>query len=206
MPAWPVHRASSAGSSCCSRRLLTVMQRWHTISEQNDPSRIGLPPGQSQQPTLSPAISPDRVQLASENDSGRRLSKWRGLLCDCDASDSRWEAEANGLERQVHAVVTGHYRESIQRRLRGPWIGTNSPTPMGIPRVDRAPRMAYLRSGSRQRSTSCAGLTQDGPSGPVHVPRRDQALGQVPSHRRAPEAPAVTTACGHEAQAMGCSA
>ena len=42
-------------------------------------------------------------------------------VCGCDACDSTWEGEADDLERQVLAVVTGHYRESIDRGLR-PWV------------------------------------------------------------------------------------
>ena len=38
--------------------------------------------------------------------------------CGCDACDSNWVAEADQLEQQVLAVVTGHYRESIERGLR----------------------------------------------------------------------------------------
>jgi hypothetical protein len=44
-------------------------------------------------------------------------------VCACDACDSTWDAEADELERQVHAVVTGNYRESVARRLGGPWVG-----------------------------------------------------------------------------------
>ncbi len=51
-----------------------------------------------------------------------------GLLCDlpypicgCDACDSTWEAEADQLERQVLAVVTGHYRERVTGTTH-PWI------------------------------------------------------------------------------------
>ncbi len=41
--------------------------------------------------------------------------------CGCDACDASWEGEADQLERQVLAVVTGHYREGIERGLR-PWV------------------------------------------------------------------------------------
>lgn len=43
-------------------------------------------------------------------------------VCGCDACDSTWEAEADALEQQVLAVVAGNYRESIERRLGGPWV------------------------------------------------------------------------------------
>lgn len=33
--------------------------------------------------------------------------------CGCDACDSTWQSEADDLEQQVLAVVTGNYRESI---------------------------------------------------------------------------------------------
>lgn len=42
-------------------------------------------------------------------------------VCGCDACDSNWAAEAKELERQVLAVVAGHYREDIERGLR-PWV------------------------------------------------------------------------------------
>lgn len=51
------------------------------------------------------------------------LNEFHYPVCGCDACDSTWEAEADDLERQVHAVVTGRYRESIDRRLGGPWVG-----------------------------------------------------------------------------------
>ncbi len=42
-------------------------------------------------------------------------------VCGCDACDSNWEAEAEELEQQVLAVVTGNYREAIDRGFR-PWV------------------------------------------------------------------------------------
>lgn len=50
------------------------------------------------------------------------LNDFHYPVCGCDACDSSWEAEADDLEQQVHAVVTGHYREIIERRLGGPWV------------------------------------------------------------------------------------
>lgn len=41
--------------------------------------------------------------------------------CGCDACDSNWEMEARELERQVLAVVTGHYTEGIERGFH-PWV------------------------------------------------------------------------------------
>lgn len=42
-------------------------------------------------------------------------------VCGCDACDSTWNLEADELESQVLAVVTGHYRETIERGFR-PWV------------------------------------------------------------------------------------
>ena len=42
-------------------------------------------------------------------------------VCGCDACDSTWESEADDLEKQVLAVVTGNYREGIERGI-GPWV------------------------------------------------------------------------------------
>lgn len=39
-------------------------------------------------------------------------------VCGCDACDSNWDAEADELEQQVLAAVTGHYRETIERGFR----------------------------------------------------------------------------------------
>jgi hypothetical protein len=50
------------------------------------------------------------------------LNDFHYPVCGCDACDSTWDAEADELEHQVHAVVTGHYGESIERRLGGPWV------------------------------------------------------------------------------------
>lgn len=49
------------------------------------------------------------------------LNDFHYPVCGCDACDSNWQAEADELERHVFAVVTGNYRESVERRLR-PWI------------------------------------------------------------------------------------
>lgn len=35
-------------------------------------------------------------------------------VCGCDACDSNWDVEADALEQQVQAVVTGNYREVIE--------------------------------------------------------------------------------------------
>lgn len=39
-------------------------------------------------------------------------------VCGCDACDSSWQAEADELEQQVFATVSGNYRETIERGLR----------------------------------------------------------------------------------------
>ncbi|WP_440709866.1 DUF6226 family protein [Herbiconiux sp. YIM B11900] len=44
-------------------------------------------------------------------------------VCGCDACDSTWQTEADRLEQQVFAVVTGHYRETLKRREGDPWAG-----------------------------------------------------------------------------------
>jgi hypothetical protein len=50
------------------------------------------------------------------------LNDFQYPVCGCDACDSTWNAEADELERQVHAVVTGNYRETLARRGLDPWI------------------------------------------------------------------------------------
>ncbi|TNC17640.1 hypothetical protein FHE66_09360 [Georgenia sp. 311] len=42
-------------------------------------------------------------------------------VCGCDACDSNWTTEADLLEQQVLAVVTGHYREGIEDGPQ-PWV------------------------------------------------------------------------------------
>ncbi|MDL5488199.1 DUF6226 family protein [Microbacterium wangruii] len=42
-------------------------------------------------------------------------------VCGCDACDSNWQAEADQLEQQVFAIVSGNYRETVERGLR-PWV------------------------------------------------------------------------------------
>lgn len=51
------------------------------------------------------------------------LNDFHYPVCGCDACDSNWQAEADDLERQVLAVVTGHYHETIERRDLDPWVG-----------------------------------------------------------------------------------
>lgn len=49
-------------------------------------------------------------------------------VCGCDACDSTWEGEVDDLEKQVFAVVTGNYSESIER---GPWVSHSFTYPDG---------------------------------------------------------------------------
>lgn len=51
------------------------------------------------------------------------LNDFHYPVCGCDACDSNWQAEADSLERQVLAVVTGHYHETIERRDLDLWVG-----------------------------------------------------------------------------------
>ncbi len=51
------------------------------------------------------------------------LNDFQYPVCGCDACDSNWEGEADALERQVLAVVAGHYRETVERRESDPWVG-----------------------------------------------------------------------------------
>ncbi|MFJ4046247.1 DUF6226 family protein [Microbacterium sp. NPDC089987] len=50
--------------------------------------------------------------------------------CGCEACDEEWTAEAERLEEQVLAVVTGNYRESIDRGRR-PWVESETTFPNG---------------------------------------------------------------------------
>lgn len=52
-------------------------------------------------------------------------------VCGCDACDSTWEHEADGLERLVRAVVTGHYREAMSFREGDPWLAFALESPDG---------------------------------------------------------------------------
>lgn len=51
-------------------------------------------------------------------------------VCGCDACDSTWGAEADELEQRVRAVVTGDYREVIERGF-NPWIAHTFTYPDG---------------------------------------------------------------------------
>lgn len=51
------------------------------------------------------------------------LNDFQYPVCGCDACDSTWGAEADDLEQQVQAVVTGNYRETVERRGFDPWVG-----------------------------------------------------------------------------------
>jgi len=58
--------------------------------------------------------------------------------CGCDACDSTWSGEADELEQQVLAVVTGNYRESVDRGLR-PWLEHRFTYPDGTWQGGRGP-------------------------------------------------------------------
>lgn len=51
-------------------------------------------------------------------------------VCGCDACDSTWDGECDDLERQVLAVVTGNYRETIERGFH-PWVSFGFAYPDG---------------------------------------------------------------------------
>ncbi|HWV48175.1 MAG TPA: DUF6226 family protein [Microbacterium sp.] len=49
-------------------------------------------------------------------------------VCGCDACDTTWDAEAEGVEQLVFAVVGGHYRELVGPE---PWVGFALTSPDG---------------------------------------------------------------------------
>jgi hypothetical protein len=59
------------------------------------------------------------------------LNDFQYPVCGCDACDSTWDYEAGELEKQVQAVVTGQYRESIGQRALRPWVEHASTYPDG---------------------------------------------------------------------------
>jgi hypothetical protein len=59
------------------------------------------------------------------------LNDFHYPVCGCDACDSTWEAEADELERQIHAIVTGGYRESADKREGDAWVGFSLTYPDG---------------------------------------------------------------------------
>lgn len=59
------------------------------------------------------------------------LNDFHYPICGCDACDSNWQAEADELERQVLAVATGHYGESVEQRRFGPWVSYTFTYPDG---------------------------------------------------------------------------
>ena len=65
------------------------------------------------------------------------LNDFQYPVCGCDACDSTWEGEADDLERQVLAVVSGHYRERIDHGMR-PWIAHSFTYPDGSGRSGRS--------------------------------------------------------------------
>ena len=102
--------------------------------------------------------------------------------CGCDACDSNWVAEADGLEQQVLAVVTGHYREGIERGLR-PWSSTRSPTLTAGLQGDLAPKTSP-QSDSNRPSPSSETSLKGGPPGhtqpQTHAERRVTVGDEMP--------------------------
>jgi hypothetical protein len=62
--------------------------------------------------------------------------------CGCDACDSTWQAEADDLERDVLAVASGHYRETVERGLRS-WVEYAYAYPDGGARSGRSRARDY---------------------------------------------------------------
>lgn len=94
------------------------------------------------------------------------LSMHAGLLhdfhypdCGCDACDSNWQQEADYLERQVFAVVTGNYRERIERGLRR-WIVHSFAYPDG-----RSSGPTGSRDVSAERLETAEPILRDLPNG-----------------------------------------
>lgn len=73
------------------------------------------------------------------------LNDFHYPVCGCDACDSNWEAEADDLEQHVLAVVTGHYRETVEWRKGDPWVGYMFSQP---------PPVRAFAGGSRQPGVS----------------------------------------------------
>lgn len=77
-------------------------------------------------------------------------------VCGCDACDSTWQAEADELEQQVFAVVTGHYRETLERRDGETWVGHAFTYPNGTSsgesREDGMPPERWAAAESALRS------------------------------------------------------
>jgi hypothetical protein len=72
------------------------------------------------------------------------LHDFRFPSCGCDACDSTWDGEADELEQQVLAVVTGNYRESVDRGLR-PWLAHRFSYPDGAWQGGRGPANSIPR-------------------------------------------------------------
>lgn len=79
-------------------------------------------------------------------------------VCGCDACDSTWDGEADDLEKQVFAVVTGNYRENVERGF-NPWVGYASTFPDGGARSGRS------RDASKERITAAKRILRDLPGG-----------------------------------------
>ncbi|MEV8272276.1 DUF6226 family protein [Microbacterium sp. NPDC077184] len=87
-------------------------------------------------------------------------------ICGCDACDSNWEAEADELEKQVFAVVSGNYRETITRGLRS-WVGYAFTYPDGT----STGGPSRSRDLPTERYTDAAPILRDLPHGWAPCPR-----------------------------------
>lgn len=88
-------------------------------------------------------------------------------VCGCDACDSTWEGEADELERHVFAIVSGNYRETIERGLR-PWVSYAITYPDGASSSGRS-RSQHLPA---KRLKDAKRILRDLPDGWEPWPRR----------------------------------
>lgn len=93
-------------------------------------------------------------------------------VCGCDACDSNWAAEADQMEQQVLAVVTGHYREASNADS-DPGSSTRSPTLTARLRGNLAPRTSP-QSGSKRRSPSSKPSPEAGRPGHTRLQASDR--------------------------------
>lgn len=79
------------------------------------------------------------------------LNDFHYPVCGCDACDSNWPGEADELEQQVLAVVTGNYRETIELRGFDAWVGYAFTYPDGDSSGGgREPRISLARCATAQ--------------------------------------------------------
>lgn len=92
-------------------------------------------------------------------------------VCGCDACDSTWDAEADELERQVLAVVTGNYSERIEPGL-SPWVEHSFSYPDGCRRGGRT------RDIPEQRLEAARPVLRDLPGGWAAWPQNELACAE----------------------------